>query len=202
VALRKSSTPNQFRTHLSPRCFECSCAVAVILICILSGELHAQQTQSKNQTRDTSVEILQVVELPLNVHESALVKTEKGYVLRCRLSSNSDAQIIGLRFSLTAIDPVTGARPITNRIEGVDLAAYGTKTITFSTPMKFTPKEGMRVVLMVEQVVSAYSIWEVVKAKDVLEAYTKGDYSIQPHVLRVANQVDAPPPQTRVIYKR
>jgi hypothetical protein len=202
VALCKSSTPNQFRTHLSPRCFEHSRTVALMLICILSGELHAQQTQSKNQTRDTSVEILQVVELPLNVHESALVKTEKGNVLRCRLSSNSDAQIIGLRYSLTAIDPVTGARPITNRIEGVDLAAYGTKTITFSTPMKFKPKEGMRVVLMVEQVVSAYSIWEVVKAKDVLEAYVKGDYSIQPHVLRVANQVDAPPPQTRVIYKR
>lgn len=200
MALSKRPAPNQFRTHLSPRCFDRSCIVAVILICILSGELQAQQTQSKNQTRDTSVEILQVIELPLNVHDSTLVKTEKGYVLRCRVSSSSDAQITGLRYSLTAIDPVTGARPVTNRIEGVDLAAYGTKTITFSTPVKFKPKDGVRVVLMVEQVVSAYSIWEVVKAKDVLEAYVKGDYSIQPHVLRVANQVDAPPPQTRVIY--
>jgi hypothetical protein len=202
VTLSKSPTPIQLRTHLSLRRFDHLCIANAILIFIVCPALQAQQAQTKTQSRDISVEILQVIELPMNVHDSALVKTEKGYLLRCRFSSNSDTQITGLRYSLTAIDPVTGARPVTNRIEGVDLAAYGTKTITFSTPVKFKPKDGMRVVLMVEQVVSAYSIWEVVKAKDVLEAYVKGDYSIQPHVLRVANQVDAPPPQTRVIYKK
>ena len=46
---------------------------------------------------------------------------------------------------------------------------------------------------MLEQVISRESIWEVVKAKDALEAYARGDYSVMPTVLRVANQVDAPP---------
>jgi hypothetical protein len=52
---------------------------------------------------------------------------------------------------------------------------------------------------MVEQVLSAEAIWEVIKAKDTLEAYVKGDYSIQPNVMRVTNLVDAPT-QIRVIY--
>ncbi len=46
--------------------------------------------------------------------------------------------------------------------------------------------------LMLEQVVSRESIWEVVKAKEAFEAYARGDYSVMPVVLRVANQVDAP----------
>jgi hypothetical protein len=73
------------------------------------------------------------------------------------------------------------------------------KSLTFVTPIKFNPKEGNRFVLMVEQVLSAEAIWEVIKAKDTLEAYVKGDYSIQPNVMRVTNLVDAPT-QIRVIY--
>jgi hypothetical protein len=46
---------------------------------------------------------------------------------------------------------------------------------------------------MLEQVVSRESIWEVVKAKDALEAYAKGDYSVIPAVMRVSNAVDSPP---------
>ena len=72
------------------------------------------------------------------------------------------------------------------------MPAYGTKTLTFKTPIKFKQKDGERLVLMVEQVISRESIWEVVKAKDALEAYARGDYSVMPAVLRVANQVDAP----------
>ena len=53
---------------------------------------------------------------------------------------------------------------------------------------------------MVEQVISREWIWEVVKAKDALEAYARGDYSVMPAVLRVANQVDAPM-TPRVIYR-
>ena len=66
-------------------------------------------------------------------------------------------------------------------------------------PIRFKQTDDSRLVLMLEQVVSRESIWEVIKAKDVLEGYVKGDYSIQPHVLRVANQVDSPL-QTRVIF--
>ena len=53
---------------------------------------------------------------------------------------------------------------------------------------------------MLEQVLSRETIWEVIKAKDALEAYIRGDFSIQPTVLRAANQMDAPV-STSVIYK-
>ena len=53
---------------------------------------------------------------------------------------------------------------------------------------------------MLEQVVSTDYFWEVVKAKENLEAYISGDYSVVPRVLRLSNQVDAPPPRISVIY--
>jgi hypothetical protein len=175
-------------------------ALATMILIVIAGvSAFSQQTQKKSQPRDVTAEVMPVLELPLNIHEAALAKTDRGYVLRCRISSTADVPVIGLRYSLTAIEAISGARPITNRIEGFELAAFGTKTFTFQTPIKFRPKDGSRIVLMLEQVLSADSIWEVIKAKDVLEAYVKGDYSIQPHVMRVPNQVDAPL-QTRVIY--
>jgi hypothetical protein len=176
---------------------------SLLVVAILFGSaissVNGQQTSDKQRSRDVATEVMPVIELPLTVHDAALVKTEKTYQLKCRLSSSVDVRIIGIRYSLTAIDPLTGAIPLTNRIEGFELPAYDTKTIKFSTPISFHPKEGVRVVLMLEQVVSRESIWEVIKAKDALESYVKGDYSVQPHVMRVANQVDAPP-QTRIIY--
>ena len=175
--------------------------VLTITICVLIGSVseRAQQTQKKTRYPEVAAEIVLVPELPLTIHEAALVKTDKGYVLKCRVSTDAEVSLIGLRYSLTEIDPITGARPITNRIEGFDLAPYTSKSLTFPTPIRFRKIDGSRLVLMLEQVVSRESIWEVIKAKDVLEAYVKGDYSIEPHVLRVANQVDAPL-QTRVIY--
>jgi hypothetical protein len=60
-------------------------------------------------------------------------------------------------------------------------------------------KDNVRFILMVEQVVGINSIWEVVKAKDALDAYLTGDYSKVPAVLRVPNHVDSPE-RIRVIY--
>jgi hypothetical protein len=170
-----------------------------ILVLIGTVSALAQQAQKKTQTKEIAVEVIPVIEFPLTLHEASLVKSEKGYALKCRFSSNADVTLIGIRYSLTVIEPVTGARPLTTRIEGFEIAPYDSKTLTFPTPIRFRQTDDSRLVLMVEQVVSKESIWEVIKAKDVLEGYVKGDYSIQPHVLRVANQVDAPL-QTRVIF--
>jgi hypothetical protein len=169
-----------------------------ILVLIGTVSALAQQPPKKTQTREIAVEVIPVIEFPLTLHEAALVKSEKGYALKCRFSSNADVTLIGIRYALTVIEPVTGARPLTTRIEGFEIAPYDSKTLTFPTPIRFRQTDS-RLVLMLEQVVSRESIWEVIKAKDVLEGYVKGDYSIQPHVLRVANQVDAPL-QTRVIF--
>jgi len=80
--------------------------------------------------------------------------------------------------------------------------AYGMKTLTFKTPIRLKQKDGERLLLMIEQVISRESIWEVVKAKDTIEAYARGNFSVVPTVLRVANQVDAPPMVPGPIYFR
>jgi hypothetical protein len=80
-----------------------------------------------------------------------------------------------------------------NRTEGFAIPAYGTKTLTFKTPIKLRQRDGERFILMIEQVVSRESIWEVVKAKEAVESYARGDFSAAPTVLRVPNQVDSPP---------
>jgi len=150
------------------------------------------------QSRDLPVEVLQVLDLPLSVHEASLVKTDKAYLLRISLGNSSELKIIGLRYALATIDSKNQAQPLVNRTEGFSIPAYATKILTFKTPIKFKPRNGERLVLMLEQVISRESIWEVVKAKDALEAYATGDYSVMPVVLRVANAVDAPPGVQRI----
>ena len=145
------------------------------------------------QADSVPIEVFQVLALPVNVHEAALTKTERGYLLRLGLGNSSDLKIIGLRYALVSIDAREQVQPRLNRTEGFSVPAYDAKTLTFKTPIKLKPKDGERFVLMIEQLISRESIWEVVKAKDALEAYTRGDYSVVPAVLRVPNQVDAPP---------
>ena len=149
-----------------------------------------------------AVDVLQVLDLPISVHEAVLVKVEKGYVLKLSLSNSSDLRMLGLRYSLLLIDLKNRALPLVNRTEGIALPAYEKKSLTFKTPIRFSAKYEPRLVLMLEQVVSRESIWEVVKAKDALDSYARGDYSVIPTVLRVANQVDAPPAEQRIIRKQ
>ena len=173
--------------------------LAIAMLFCLAGIAHGQKSQPKTERRNVAVEVFQVLGLPVNVHEAVLLPKDGGYVLRCRMSNESSSEISGLRYVLTSIDASGGTQLIANRTEGFGLPAYGMKSLTFVTPIRFNPKEGSRFVLMVEQVLSAEAIWEVIKAKDTLEAYVKGDYSIQPNVMRVTNLVDAPT-QIRVIY--
>jgi hypothetical protein len=171
--------------------FSCSNAVGV-------GEVLAQNS---SQSRDVSIEVFQILDLPVNVHSAVLVKSEKGYLLKLTLANSLELKMVGLRYSLIAIDSMETIHPIANRMEGFSLPPYATKSLTFKTPIKFAPKDGERLILMLEQTISAESIWEVVRAKDALEAYARGDYSVMPVVLRVSNQVDAPPVRPRVIYR-
>jgi len=166
----------------------------LLSVLILFGGIVAQgwQKPAPAKPRKLSVEIFQVLGLPLNIHEATLIEKDTGFLLKCRVSSEASNAIVGVRYSLTIIDPENGAQLLTNRTEGFALPAYESKSFTFATPIRFKPKDGGRLVLMLEQVVSPEAIWEVIKAKDALDAYVKGDFSIQPNVMRVANQVDAP----------
>lgn len=154
------------------------------------------------QSQDVAIEVFQVLELPLSVHQASMLKTEKGYLLKLSLANTSELKMIGLRYSLVTIDSGNQARPIVNRTEGFSMQPYATRSLTFKTPIKFKPRVGERLVMMLEQVISRESIWEVVKAKEAFDAYARGDYSVMPVVLRVANQVDAPPLRPRVLYQR
>ena len=145
------------------------------------------------QSEELAVEVFPVLDLPLSVNEAALIETDKGFLLKLALGNSTELRMVGLRYSLVSINAKSELQFIANRMEGFSIRAYGTKTVTFKTPLKFKQKDGERLALMVEQVISRESIWEVVKAKDALEAYARGDYSVVPVVLRVANQVDAPP---------
>ena len=153
--------------------------------------LRLSATTNPPQAYDLAVEVFQVLDLPLNLHEALLVKAERGYLLKLSLANSSELKLIGLRYSLMSIDSENKVRLRVNRTEGFSIAPYKTKSLTFKTPIRFK-SNGERLVLMIEQVISRESIWEVVKAKDALDAYARGDYSVIPVVLRVPNQVDAP----------
>src|SRR5689334_4590228 len=127
------------------------------------------------QTGDISIDVFQVFDLPLNVHEASLIKTDKGLLLQLSLGNSSEVKIIGLRYSLVSIDARNQVQIRLNRTEGFSVPAYSPKTLTFKTPIKLKQKDGERFLIMIEQVVSRESIWEVVKAKDALEAYALGD---------------------------
>ena len=148
------------------------------------------------------IEVFQVLDLPLSIHEASLTKSERGHLLQLSLSNSSDLKILGLRYSLVSIDARDQVQIRVNRTEGFSVPAYGMKTLTFKTPIKLKLKDGERLLLMIEQVISRESIWEVVKAKDAIEAYARGDYSVVPTVLRIPNQVDSPPAGRPIRFER
>ena len=172
-----------------------------LLVLLIASSFFAplRHGATANETQDLLVEVFQVLELPINVHEATLAKSDKGYFLKVSLANSSELKIIGLRYSLVSIDAENKVRFRVNRTEGFSIAPYKMKNLTFKTPIRFK-SNGERLVLMLEQVISRESIWEVVKAKEALDAYARGDYSVMPAVLRVANQVDAPPITDRPRY--
>jgi hypothetical protein len=166
----------------------CSFAVAIVAAVGALG-----------QSREIAVEVFPVPDMPLTIRELTLTQSEKGFPLKCSLTNSSEVKIVGLRYSLMEIDPVKGIRALANRTEGFSLEPYATKSLKFAVPIQQLPPDGVRLVLMLEQTISRESIWEVIKAKEVLDAYAKGDYSVVPRVVRGPTQVDVPP-AIRVIH--
>ena len=183
----------------------CSAVAAVVLLSLTlvsragTNGANASRLQNVADQQDVAVDSFQVLELPLNIINVTLTHPEKGNLLKCTLANNTPYQLFGLRYLLLLVDSNGKTRASISRNEGFNIPGYGSKTLTFGTPVKLKLKSGYRLALMLEQVVGKESIWEVLKAKDTLEAYASGDYSVMPQVLRVGNQVDMPP-RTRAIY--
>lgn len=167
----------------------------MILAVILSMVL-AQQSRV---ARELPVEVFQILELPIAVTDTVLVKTKKGYVLKCVLSNSSEFRQLGLRYSLSVVDSMNVVKTVITKSEGFRLAPFQTRSITFNTPVKLSLKGEERIVLMLDQAISKKYVWDVLKAEESLSAYIAGDYSTRPRVLRVTNQVDAPV-RPRVVY--
>ena len=145
------------------------------------------------------VEVFQIQQHPVTVSTVELVKSGSGYQLKCAVTNNADERLLGFRYVLLAVDSNNVKRVLANHSEAVAVAPYASKRKRFRTALGSSPKDDVRLVLMLEQVVGTDSIWEVIKAKDALDAYVSGDFSVVPSVLRVPNHVDAPTP-VRVIY--
>ncbi|HEX5886303.1 MAG TPA: hypothetical protein VFY67_17305, partial [Pyrinomonadaceae bacterium] len=173
--------------------------ILVIILLFASGAQASEEVSRKDakeqrefgsafappqQRAELAIEVFQVLDLPLTVHQASLVKSEKGYFLKLSLANSSEQKIIGLRYALATIASTNKASPLVNRTEGFSMPPYAAESLTFKTPIKFKSKGGERLVLMLEQVISRESIWEVVKAKEAFDAYAKGDYSVLPVVLR------------------
>jgi hypothetical protein len=175
--------------------FKLTCGTLIVLVvgfCFVSASSISPQEVG-------SIEIFQVNQLPITLSNAELIKSAGGYQLRCSIGNNSDEKLLGFRYSLVLVESNNAKQSTVNRSEGFSLAPYTTKRKTFSMPIAMNLKDNVRFILMVEQVVGINSIWEVVKAKDALDAYLTGDYSKVPAVLRVPNHVDSPE-RIRVIY--
>jgi len=176
-------------------------ALLVLVASVATGAQNRSNTSYRTYSENAvSIEVFQVLDLPLTVHEASLVKSERAYVVKLAVGNSSEEKLVGLRYSLVTIDSKNQMQLLVNRNEGCAVPAYASKTLTFKTPIRFKLKGGERLVLMIEQVMSPEWIWDVVKAKDALEAYTRGDYSVMPTVMKMLNQVDAPD-SPRVIYR-
>ena len=159
---------------------------------IFAGILTATAAQEA-PVQQTPVEVFQVLDLPVTITETVLVKTKDGYLLKCSLTNNSEFPLIGLRYSLVVADSMNTTNTVAVRDEALKLAGSQTKTITFKTPIKLKLKTGERLVLMLDEVGSVDYTWRVIKAKEALGAYINGDYSVAPRVVRMSNQVDTRP---------
>jgi hypothetical protein len=141
------------------------------------------------------VEVFHVGELPVALSSVELVGSSKGYQLRCSMTNYSDEKLIGFRYSIVAIDSSNTKTAILSRSEAWDLRPYATKRKTFLSVLPASLKNKVRVILMLQEIDGAQSIWEVIKARDTLDAYASGNFSTIPTVLRAPNHVDATPAQ-------
>lgn len=176
-----------------------SFAGSLLLIILVAG-VCSGASSNKQSSEIIPVEVFHVAQLPVAISGVEIVKTVNGYQLRCAMTNYSDDRLLGFRYSLVAIDSNRVTSLVANRSEAWMLTPYATKRKKFGTLITLNHQEPVRFVLMLEQIVGRESIWEVVKAKETLQSYASGDYSIVPEVLRVPNYVDTAPQQQRIRY--
>ena len=161
---------------------------AVILL-TASSEARAFVHQSPGVT---TIEVVPVLELPINLQDAVLVKTKKGYELKCVLSNNSDSRILGLDYLLLLVDFNNTTRAIVDGAQDLKLDPNASKSLVSRKLLHIEVGDGYRLILIPQRVFSTESFWEVSNARKVLERYASADYSLKPEVTRATNFVDTP----------
>ena len=109
------------------------------------------------------IDVFQIVDLPITITDTALVKAKNGYLLTCSLTNNSEFPLIGLRYALAVVDSANAANTVIIRDENLKLSQNQMKIVTFRTPIKLKIKAGEQLILMLQEVVSTDYTWEVIK---------------------------------------
>src|SRR5687767_9869626 len=97
------------------------------------------------------VDVMRVLELPVDVINPILFRSEKGYLLKCQISNNSDDRILGVTYQLLVLDSTNKPRVMAGRSATLKLPGYETKDLTLRLPAKFKIKSGDRVLLRSEE---------------------------------------------------
>lgn len=174
--------------------------VTALLLLLFSDLNKTLATPSQQRSAESfPVDYLQVAELPLAITVPTVEKTEKGYVLRCSASNNSSEQLLGVTFLILVVDSENRMRSRGSWSPGLRVPAYATTRLSIKIPLSLSIKSRYRVVLAPEQLIGSESIWQVMKARELIEVYARGDEYVMPKVHRVANKID-PPPEVQTIY--
>jgi hypothetical protein len=142
--------------------------------------------------RVTAIDVVPVLQLPVNLQDATLVKSKKGYELKYVLSNNSDGRILGLDYLLLLIDFNNTTRAIVDGAEEFKLEPNASKSLISRKLLHLEVGDGYRLILIPQRVFSTDSFWEVLNARKVLAKYASGDYSLNPEVTRATNFVDTP----------
>jgi hypothetical protein len=168
--------------------------LVLLALVLLTASIEASQDTAfvRQNPQVTPVDVVPVLELPVNLQDAVLVKTKKGYELKCVLSNNSDSRILGLDYLLLLVDFNNTTRTIVDGAEEFKLESNASKSLISRKLLHIEVVDGYRLILIPQRVFSTDSFWEVLNARKVLERYASGDYSLKPEVTRATNFVDTP----------
>jgi hypothetical protein len=165
---------------------------ALIPVLNVAGQGKLPKLPKSENLAIAPVEVVQVLEQPVNLSDVVLASTNKGYVLKCSISNNQGTPINGLDYMLLVIDANNVKEAILSVSEKLQIKGHDTKNLVSKTAFGLSVTQGYRLILIPTRVFDAESIWEVPKAGDVLQAFASGDYSVIPRAIRVTNLVDTP----------
>lgn len=173
--------------------------VLILTILSVNGAAFRLVQQQAGVPTEIPVEVAAVLELPLTLNNTSLVKTKDGYRLKVMLANSSDSTLAELRYSISIVNSLNEIKPFVTITNSLKLSPGKIEEITFPKVLKPKLAHGDRLVIIAEQVVGSDFLWNVVNSQEFLLAYVNSDYSKAPRVIRTTNFTDAPM-KTKVIY--